>query len=543
MSFKKNGLLDGKKRFRYGLERNNVTFTPASADGPAKFEEINVYKENPSSTYLIDRHIFSHFQTFQASDGECYINIPVLNGDGTLVFKWTSIPSEPFARFMSRMIPQISLKTVEAYAADLKSLISYNRPPLPLYNRIANLGDVIYYDLNDAEGNIVEIRAKGWKIVQESPVPFNTTGLPVPIPESGGTIALLMPYLNIKPDDFSLAYAWVLSALWQDGKYPILYITGPHGSGKSTITRILRNLVDPVATPLNEPPSSIREMNVYAHNTVVVAYNNVSKITDAMSDAFCRMATEGGAINRKLFTNAEQSTLSTNRPVIINGITAATYRPDFHNRTLFLKSELLADTDYPAFAKQLDKYPSDYPKIMGALFDGLVAALKNKGSTVLDKSPRMVEAATLVTAAEPGMGIESGTFVKRFMKQQQDGMLDAIENTVVGSFVYHTLLGTKTQWVGTRTEILEAIKADSKVFGLKPNTAQAVTRALTDLVPVFAALGILINFEYRRGNDRLISIYRDNVVEADFSKPRIERVRLNRPNSVNQPAVPRKASK
>ena len=40
-------------------------------------------------------------------------------------------------------------------------------------------------------------------------------------------------------------------------------------------------------------PLGIRDLAISAHNSHLLAFENVSKLSDMMSDAFCRLATGG----------------------------------------------------------------------------------------------------------------------------------------------------------------------------------------------------------------------------------------------------------
>ena len=57
--------------------------------------------------------------------------------------------------------------------------------------------------------------------------------LPLPVPESGGTINLLRPYVNLGELDFRLFVAWLTAAIRPAGPYPPLVLYGEQGSAKT----------------------------------------------------------------------------------------------------------------------------------------------------------------------------------------------------------------------------------------------------------------------------------------------------------------------
>ena len=70
--------------------------------------------------------------------------------------------------------------------------------------------------------------------------------MPLPVPERGGSIEALRPFLNISNQhEFVLIVAWLLAALRPTGPYPLLAISGEQGSAKTVLSKLLRALVDP----------------------------------------------------------------------------------------------------------------------------------------------------------------------------------------------------------------------------------------------------------------------------------------------------------
>jgi hypothetical protein len=145
--------------------------------------------------------------------------------------------------------------------------------------RVAEDSGDLYIDLCDPDWQAIRVTAAGWQVVQSPPVRFRRTPgmLPLPFPERGATIDALRPFLNIPPGDIHIVVAWLLAALRDRGPYPILVLTGEHGSAKSTFGRILRSLIDPNRVALATLPPSGRDLFIAAHNARAIMFENVSK--------------------------------------------------------------------------------------------------------------------------------------------------------------------------------------------------------------------------------------------------------------------------
>ena len=59
-----------------------------------------------------------------------------------------------------------------------------------------------------------------------------------------------------------LIVAWLLMALRPSGPYAVLVIQGQQGSAKSTLSRVLKALVDPVKAPVRSLPGSLRDLAI-----------------------------------------------------------------------------------------------------------------------------------------------------------------------------------------------------------------------------------------------------------------------------------------
>jgi len=250
-----------------------------------------------------------------------------------------------------------------------------------VYIRIAADGDdTIWLDLADANWKAVKITVGGWSVVDRPTVRFRRSpaALPMPMPKHGGSLDELREFINL-PDDngWIMLVSWLVTALKPKGPYPILYLLGEQGSAKSTAGRVSRDLVDPYKAPLRTAPRDERDLYVAANSSWVVGFDNVSVIPPMLSDALCRLATGGGFGTRTLFTDSEETIFESMRPMVLNGISEAASRGDFLERCIVVnlpsipKSKRLSEEDF------WNRFRTAQPRILGALLDGVAAALRN----------------------------------------------------------------------------------------------------------------------------------------------------------------------
>src|SRR5262249_26977881 len=128
----------------------------------------------------------------------------------------------------------------------LEGQAQFEAPEFPVHVRLAEHQGRIYLDLADASWSAVEVGPDGWRVVAPPPVKFRRPrGLaPLPVPEPGGRVEALRPFVNLAGDaDWRLLVAWLVQALRPRGPYPVLCLHGEQGCAKSTTARAVRSLI------------------------------------------------------------------------------------------------------------------------------------------------------------------------------------------------------------------------------------------------------------------------------------------------------------
>jgi hypothetical protein len=201
----------------------------------------------------------------------------------------------------------------------LEARAQFDAPERAVSMRVAEHAGRLYLDLADEHWRAVAIDRDGWKVVGCPPVRFRRSAgmLPLPLPERGGSIETLRPFLNLSnQNDFVLVVAWLLAALRPGGPYPLLAISGEQGSAKTILSKILRTLIDPNVAPVRALPREERELMIAANNGHLLAFDNLSGLSPWLSDALCRLASGGSFAVRQLYTNDEEVLFKAARPTL-----------------------------------------------------------------------------------------------------------------------------------------------------------------------------------------------------------------------------------
>ncbi len=376
--------------------------------------------------------------------------------------------------------------------------------PQHIFNRIANLGDTIFVNLNNDAKEVVKITGDGWETITECPVLFipSNNALEMPKPETGGSLEDLTELFNVDDDSAKLIAASILMMFRGMGPYPVLNLIGPQGSTKSTTATIIRNLVDPVRHPLLQIPKSVHDLNVVAAKNAILNLNNVSKLSDAISDALCVIATEGGAANRKLFTSDDVVVLENNRPIIINGITRAINRGDLIDRTISIHLPKVSKEDRKTRKKVMDEFERRHSRILGMLFDGVAAGLKYFDTMEPNGLPRMADFAQFICAAAKGMNGKMDSFLEIYNNNQEEALNDTLENSVTVQAI-NNLMISKKSWTGPMWKLLSELKVHhNNCMGALPDNAQTLRNEIRRVEHLLTIENITIEQLPRKSGER-----------------------------------------
>jgi hypothetical protein len=320
--------------------------------------------------------------------------------------------------------------------------------------RTAAVGDKIYVDVGDAEWHVIEISPNDWRVVKDAPVRFRpTTGMAaLPLPQRGCSINRLRPFVNFTGADFVIYVSALVDALRPGAPHPVIYFAGDEGSTKSTAEKIMLSLVDPSDFPLRTLPGTVRELFVNANGAQMLAFDNVSSISPAISDALCQIATGSGIAMRKLFTDSDLVLIGGSRTVVLSGLLNVISRSDLADRAVIMLLPVLVPENRRAEAEFWRAFNAERPAIFGALLDIVAYGLSRLPQTRLQRLPRMADFAVWATACE-GAFAEPGAFLAAFDAHAAEAIDVVIENDPVATAIAAFMHGGLA-WTGTATELL-----------------------------------------------------------------------------------------
>lgn len=328
--------------------------------------------------------------------------------------------------------------------------------------RLGGWNGEIWLDLGRKDWTLVLVTAEGWR--------FWTGGQPhvafvrrrgmlaLPMPVKGGEIRELRRFLNVKDGEFVLLVGWLLGALRVLGPHAIAAITGSSDAGKTTVCRVLVALIDPnlanlvsLTTPDN--------MYVAAYNRRVIAFDNVSAIDTEQADALSKISTGNGYTKRAMRTNAQQFMMYALAPMMFNGIPPnLAERSDLATRVIAIELPGFVGDTEGGEEEFWREFEVAQPRLLGALLDGVVGAMRGAASVSLAGRGR-VRMADFARWAEAGcraLGFAEGEFLTALVTNQRRSLQLVFAQDPIAQAVV-LLIEQQGCWRGTVRPLLAAL--------------------------------------------------------------------------------------
>jgi hypothetical protein len=337
-------------------------------------------------------------QQFRDQTGAFYAVIE-RNGHDELL----KMSSEEFNRYLSRLYYDSETKNKVITSVTIKNakrlLESFTTGRRTLYNRIAKIGDSIYYDLDNEERQCIQITKDGWGITV-NPILF-LSGDP-----SREQVQPRLPFAEITPtnrnrrwvrdlvDKFFIKYdfqriiaeIYIISLFIPDISHPIILPTGPRASGKTLFLRSIRQIVDPraqIESLVERLPRDDKDRRVSILNSYFACFDNESHLSPDLMDELCTWVTGFSMSVRELYTTDEMRTFSAKRALGITGINIPITNSDALNRAFIVDMESIPDgfdenseSKLIAENKFIDEIKGYVPDILAYIFDILVKCLE-----------------------------------------------------------------------------------------------------------------------------------------------------------------------
>jgi hypothetical protein len=366
-----------------------------------------------------------------------------------------------------------------------------------IHLRAAKVGGEIFIDLADAEDRIMVLSANGARVIEgddECPVVFRRSKQ-LPIHFAEGTLDDIRAMVNMDDDQFVVFMACAVKMFFPDTPSPIVNLIGEYGSAKTSTTRVMRTLIDPVAAMVAPASDKVDDMLIRSWHNYVLTLENMSDLSK-LSDTLCGICTGMGFEVRQLFTNGDLFTIWVRRPVIVNGIDPSKYAADLISR--MVEIELVKPEKRMLESEFEERLEESAPRMFGGVARLVVEVLKllpEIDPHEFADNVRLAEFGAVGEAVARVMGKDPGWFVETMITAQEIAQDEAADDSMTMQTIegMQESIARHGRFWGTPQQLLDELRKvaearDWSVLRL-PVTAATLGRELNQLKPALRKRG------------------------------------------------------
>lgn len=308
-----------------------------------------------------------------------------------------------------------------------------NTQQVKIYRRIAHLDDSIWYDLGDDSWNALKITKKGIDKIaldEKSPLFSRTQSTYQQVTpkydDDSKALHELAQLLRIKPDDLAVFTVHLVCFFLEAIPIPIMVFDGTAGSIKTTVTSVIKRIVDPSGSTKDDNVSSIAkkpdDLILQLHNRYMSSFDNVNYVDDETSDIFCRTITGSSNTKRKLYTDGSEMILTFKRKIVLNGVVPTLEYPDLQTRLLSYERVPIDETNLIS-EKEFEKTIEELlPRVLGHILTVLSDTLGdfNKLSKNIKPKTRLADFEIWGEIISQKLGFEKKSFLDRYHEKLKE---------------------------------------------------------------------------------------------------------------------------
>jgi hypothetical protein len=307
-----------------------------------------------------------------------------------------------------------------------------------LYLRVAEYQGDFYYDLTDEKHRCIRIskEKRRWEILNEPPIPlfrrYNQTAQIITHITNNELLSDKIPGVafkhgndkleeflskltNIKDEKTKLLIKTsIVSYFVPEISHIILLFHGPWGAAKTTLQKMIKEIVDPAKPSLLTFHQDKNEFLQQIAQNYLATFDNVKHTPKWLPEEVCKTVTGSGHSKRTIYTVDDAKIYEFKHCLIFNGINLAFYEPDVLDRSITIDLPMIKEEDRRLEKEVLDQFKSMKPDIMNFIFNTLAKAMTIYPNITCKGLPRMADFALWCEAISRSMGYKEKEFLKAY---------------------------------------------------------------------------------------------------------------------------------
>lgn len=376
--------------------------------------------KSEANVALMREILDTYVQFYSDEDNPSKIYVEYPNYQGSIAFE--PVESKMFQAFLGHQYREESDEMIvpdfsELLEIQVQNMCYRQSAKIRVHRRVA--GSIsksrIAYFLADPKWTTLLISDQGYKQGHTKKMKFLRLPMDseqVTPKEGGDLLQLLKKYVNMDAEDLILFAVYLVQGFSRNSSHFAAILSSSKGTGKSTLTRLIRAIVDPTQTGVALMPSTEGDLKTLLGNSYLVCFDNTAALSAKVSNILCAAITGSKETKRKLYTDSDQIILNLHNMVVINGIDIVPYKSDLAERSLLFELLPISSEKRMTDSEFWGNFKQDRPFILGAICNILADAMRLLPSVSVTALHRMADANKEMLAIALALGISQEEFQK-----------------------------------------------------------------------------------------------------------------------------------
>lgn len=255
------------------------------------------------------------------------------------------------------------------------------------------------------------VTGKGWSLHDGAPeVTFELSQASRPLPrpvrpsgmEPGDGYEALRKLLGWSETDrrWRLVRGWLVAALLPDVARPLLFLHGRAGSGKSLRGVFVLSVLDPRGELGGNFNKDERDSMVAASARYLMGWDNITTVSESISNMICRLVTGGTDERRSLYSDDDLHVRDIRRTGALTGINVPLMLPDALERLIPLECGVIPEDRRRSESAMRARFAKVHPAILADVLDDVSTVLRRlpKVQALKRNRPRMADFSDVLRA-------------------------------------------------------------------------------------------------------------------------------------------------
>lgn len=222
------------------------------------------------------------------------------------------------------------------------ALIADNK--FDVFKRSASDDANVWYFLADKDWSCVHVTKSGWTVTTNYEPIFsknsNTKAQVIPVSKKGAD--RLKKYANLNKDDYKLFKINLIHGFFYKSSHYMVIFDSDFDSGKTTLVRVVRRIVDPAKHDFTSLSSNIDDFKAQLVNNNIVMLDNTARLNAEFSNLISGAVSGSSVSKRKLYTDFCEIVQAVKCVFYITGIDIVPKKQDLISRCLLFKPQKIS---------------------------------------------------------------------------------------------------------------------------------------------------------------------------------------------------------